>query len=378
MPSRPWHWLSLSTGGILLGTLFFVASLTPSLLPRTFLMQGVVSGCSLAAGYGIGIFGSWLWSYMELMQPNGRVLRVAQTTAATGCAIVTIVSLGHAPGWQNSIRELMELAPVETAYPLEVIAIALVVFALLIVLARLFRMTMRFVAARADRFLPGRLSNVVGVITAVALFWAVFDGVLFRGALRVADASFQEYDRLIEPATAPPTDPRKTGSSASPLAWDKLGRAGREFISAGPTREDISAFTGRPALQPVRVYVGLQSADTPEARAKLALEELKRVGGFERSTLIVVTPTGTGWVDPAALDSVEYLHDGSVASVALQYSYLASWLYRSRTPAMAPMRRGPCSRRFTDTGSRCQRTAGRNFICTASALARRIPNSRPT
>jgi uncharacterized membrane protein len=42
--------------------------------------------------------------------------------------------------------------------------------------------------------------------------------------------------------------------------------------------------------------------------------------------LIVVTPTGTGWVDPAAIDSVEYLHNGAVASVALQYSYLASWL----------------------------------------------------
>jgi uncharacterized membrane protein len=59
----------------------------------------------------------------------------------------------------------------------------------------------------------------------------------------------------------------------------------------------------------------------------LALEELKRIGGFERPVLIVVTPTGTGWVDPAAMDSVEYLHDGAVASVALQYSYLASWLY---------------------------------------------------
>jgi len=32
----------------------------------------------------------------------------------------------------------------------------------------------------------------------------------------------------------------------------------------------------------------------------------------------VVPPTGTGWVDQEALDSVEYLHDVSVASVALQ------------------------------------------------------------
>jgi hypothetical protein len=113
------------------------------------------------------------------------------------------------------------------------------------------------------------------------------------------EASFQEYDALIEPETEPPMAPLKTGSRASLLAWDKLGRAGREFITSGPTREDVSVLSGRAALSPVRVYVGLRSADTPEVRAKLALEELKRVGGFERSVLIVVTPTGTGWVDPA-------------------------------------------------------------------------------
>jgi uncharacterized membrane protein len=212
-------------------------------------------------------------------------------------------------------------------HPLEVVLIALAVFAILMATARLFRLTLRFVATRVNRLLPGRVSNVIGVIATVALFWAVICGVLFRVALRFVDASFQEYDKLIGPETAPPTDPLKTGSSASRLRWEELGRAGREFISSGPTRKDISAFSGRGALEPVRVYVGLRSADAPEARAKLALDELKRVGGFGRSVLIVVTPTGTGWVDPAAIEGVEYLHDGAVASVALQYSYLASWLY---------------------------------------------------
>lgn len=37
-------------------------------------------------------------------------------------------------------------------------------------------------------------------------------------------------------------------------------------------------------------------------------------------------PTGTGWIDPEALDTVEYLLHGDVASVAVQYSYLTSWL----------------------------------------------------
>jgi uncharacterized membrane protein len=74
------------------------------------------------------------------------------------------------------------------------------------------------------------------------------------------------------------------------------------------------------------VYVGLNSGESIAQRAALALAELKRVGGFEREVLVVVTPTGTGWVDPAAMNSVEHLHHGNVASVAVQYSYLPSWL----------------------------------------------------
>src|SRR6516164_4574038 len=205
-------WHSFSTGGLLLGTLFFAASLTPTLLPRSFLTQGVLSGCSLAAGYGIGVFGRWLWAYMELPRPKGRLLRVAKLAAATGCAVVAVIFLWQAARWQNSIRELMELEPIDTAHPPAVSLIALTVFAILIALARFFRLTLRFVATRANRFLPERVSDVIGFIAALALFWSVINGVLFRAFLHVAAASFQEYDALIEPETEPPPDPLKTGS----------------------------------------------------------------------------------------------------------------------------------------------------------------------
>jgi len=57
---------SLRMTGILMGTLFFSASLIPSLLPRTPFTQGLVSGFSLVAGYGVGLGALWLWSYLGL------------------------------------------------------------------------------------------------------------------------------------------------------------------------------------------------------------------------------------------------------------------------------------------------------------------------
>ena len=63
-------WRSLSGTGLLLGTLFFAASLTPTLIPRTYLTQGVLGGGVFAIGYGLGVFWRWLWSYMELPAPE--------------------------------------------------------------------------------------------------------------------------------------------------------------------------------------------------------------------------------------------------------------------------------------------------------------------
>jgi uncharacterized membrane protein len=188
----------------------------------------------------------------------------------------------------------------------------------------LFLFTAGFLGNRAGRLVPRRLANVVGISAAALLFWSVASGVFFRATLRVLDSSFREYDALIEPERPQPTETERCGSPASLVPWSKLGRAGREFVASGPAAAAISAFTGRPALEPLRVYVGLRAADTVRDRARLALAELKRVGAFERSALIVITPTGTGWIDPAAMEPIEYLLGGDVASVAVQYSYLSS------------------------------------------------------
>lgn len=316
-------WQSFSTLGILLGTLFFAASLTPSLLPRSIVIQGGLSGLSFAVGYAIGVGIEWLSQYVELPRLRGGVWRVLKIIAAIMCAITAILFLWKAAEWQNSIRLLMGMEPVATAGPLEVGLIAIATFAVLFAIGKLFQFTIRLIVSKLHRVMPGRLARVIGIAAAIILFWSLINGVLLRFALHTADASFAKFDALIEVEREEPAE-GKTGSSTSLLNWEELGRAGREFIASGPTRDQLQAFLGRETKEPLRVYVGLRSAENVRERARLALEELKRIGGFDRSVLVIITPTGTGWVDPAAIDSLEYLQRGDVASVAMQYSYLSS------------------------------------------------------
>src|SRR5262249_29338778 len=283
-----------------------------------------LAGTCFAIGYAAGIPWRWLWHYLELPEPSARIRSIANTLVAITCLFIVVLFLWRAAEWQNSIRAAMRMEPVETAHPFKVSAIALVTFVVILVLARLFKLVTSFLSVRVRRFIPRRIANVVGVLVAALLFWSIANDLLVRTAFSALDSSFREFDALLEPERLQPTAPGKTGSAASLVKWKELGRAGREFVASAPAAAQISAVTGRPARDPVRVYVGLRGADTARGRAKLALEELKRQQGFERTNLIVITPTGTGWIDPAAMDAVEYLHDGDVASVAVQYSYLNS------------------------------------------------------
>lgn len=318
------RWASLSTIGLLTATLFFLASLTPSLVPRTFIMQGVLSGVCFVAGYSVGVLIRWVWTYLELPQAPDRVLQISKVVVAILCLAAAVAVLRQTAEWQNSIRLLMQLEPVPTGHVLEVCLIASATVVVLFLLAWLFRIIFRIGSRGSGRLVPRRLSNMIGLALAVVLFWSVANGVIFRLMLQTLDASFAATNLLIEPEIKEPSNPLKSGSARSLIRWTEMGRAGREFVAMGPDAAEIGQFTGRPALEPIRVYVGLGARRTAEGRAALALEELQRVGGFDRDALVIITPTGTGWIDPGAIDSLEFLLGGNIASVALQYSYLSS------------------------------------------------------
>ncbi len=320
--ARPLYW-RLSGLGLVVAALFFAASLTPSLIPRAAIAQGVLSGISMALGYLVAAFGLWLWRLMLLPVTDDRRVRLGLYGVA---GLIAVLALAQLPDWQNATRAVMDLPPVESGHRAIVAALAAAVFALLWLIGSLFTMVARRTGRALSLILPGRLGIVAGVLIAAIALAAFTNGVLVRRGMELADAAFAAGEQIIDPRFEKPTDPMMTGSDQSLIAWDDLGNRGRDFIGRTPTPEEISAFTGRPAKRPARVYVGRVSAKTARARAELALEELIRVGGFDREILIVTTPVGTGWMDPGAHDTIDFMFGGDTAQVAAQYSYLTSVL----------------------------------------------------
>jgi uncharacterized membrane protein len=136
--------LTLSSGvGLALGALFFAAALTPTLVPRSYLTQGSLAGACFAIGYGAGVFWRWLWHHL----PSSRIRTITNALVAVAILLVVITFLWRAAEWQNSIRAVMTMEPVETARPLKICAIALITFFALPALARLFRLVTHFLSA---------------------------------------------------------------------------------------------------------------------------------------------------------------------------------------------------------------------------------------
>lgn len=318
------RFLDLSLVPLYLGLVLFAASLTPSLIPRGWLVQGVLGGVVAALGYMIGRFLLTLWHAVELPVPRGRVATALHLLAGLPVALVLVLCLARARDWQNGIRSRMGMDLIDSADVPGMAVVALLVFAALMLLGALVRWAFDRLRAWLYRHMPRRTADVSGLIlVALGLVVVTRDGLLDR-VIRGLDQSYTAAQDLFDTAPPPPADPRLPGSAASVIDWGAMGQPGRDFVTGGPDARAIARFTGRPALDPIRVYAGLAEADSPQERADRALAELLRLGAFDRKVMIVAMPTGTGWLDPGSFDVVEYMHGGDIATVAVQYSYLQS------------------------------------------------------
>ncbi|MFE3026721.1 alpha/beta hydrolase [Nocardia tengchongensis] len=348
LPSRIWAVIARiervidpNYPGLVVAWIFFLWAVSPSLLPRTWLFEGLVCGISAAIGYGVGCVGAW--AFKKWIQPRlpdsaeglARLWNPSDTTRAVGKVVIlvgTIVGaalvLARSARWQRDLEVLMGMPPTTTSSYLRAELLAAATLALVIAAYRAVRWLVRLIVRllNLDLRIPRTIAYPGAVLVVAVLAVLLFQGVLAKAFFATANSAFSLRNGQTSPSAVQPQLPERSGSPQSLAAWDTLGSEGRWFVATAPSAERIAQVTGKPAREPIRVYAGLDSAPEPEDIAALVVRELDRTHAFDRKVLVVVTTTGTGWVDSTTASSIEYMYGGDSAIAATQYSYLPSVL----------------------------------------------------
>ena len=323
-----------STVGLVGAACGYAAALTPSLLPHALTFLLLLTALGTLAGYAIGATASWAANKVPWVHRH-HPRRWIQFAIVAVIWLPALVFTPVSVGWQAEQQSALDM-PSTLPGTVTVVAVTAVVAALLLIAGRSIRLATNKIAALLTRRGPlhGWVSrrqpshvhrSVLAVRVGVAGVLVVAAFVVIQVGLGLLISSYDS-----ENADASGQSPARVGAnSGSPdslAPWSTLGREGRFYVSNAMTPAAIETVTEEPAEVPVRVYVGMQQGQTPAERSDLAVAELDRVGAWDREYLAIMAATGTGWIDPDAINSMEIVTGGDVTSVAVQYSAVPSWI----------------------------------------------------
>lgn len=172
------------------------------------------------------------------------------------------------------------------------------------------------------------VSNPVGHAVALSLL-----GAGMYAGYEYAVRRVEQGGAAVEPAyDKPPISSMVSGGPGSVVPFDTLSREGRRFVNMVLTREEIQTVMGVPAVaDPIRVFVGLDTAVEVEDRVDIILDELVRTKAFDRKVLCFASPTGSGYINYVMAEALEYMTLGDSAIATMQYSMLPSSMSLTRT-----------------------------------------------
>jgi len=363
-----------------LETAAFIESLTPSLMTRSSLHQGAVSGMSVLTAKAVSTITEKVTnnllgkddSYANKMatrgvlsisghimsvipeKPNeslivssirsaGRLLEIASLGGAV-YDTVTRATVKTKSKWQifsimlgallttgvlyrgkNMLEERRSLLDTVPQDPTNKILPATAAAAIVINSLKLLGFSMRLTGKLLGQWLgEGPLKSNIARITNLSLWTSLFVGSYWAGVSKIGTAN-----EKVEPsyAIAPPCA-LVSGSDKSIVTFEQIGMQGRKFVSNTVPASSIKKITGKAAKNtPIRVYIGYNTPEKYQSqRTQMAIEELKRTKAFERKYLLLVSPTGTGWIDHTSVESAELYSGGDIATCVVQYAKYPSFL----------------------------------------------------
>lgn len=341
---RPW-----ARRSHLLSTLFalagYLASMTPSLLPRTWYTQGAVAGISALFGFAVGrVVELIVIALARKAELKVTMSDTARTLLLWGWpALLVAVVIATPPVTVRQHQRTAQIVGTRAPTELELLGatlFAIVVFAALMglwqgVTGLVGWISRQLGRGRLEKRLPRWVAQSIATVVVLSVLGLAVDRfVVDPFAGRAARAAHDVNTRGL--SDAPPQTRLRSGSSESAESWASLGHAGRDFVLSGPSQDEIAQVTAQPALEPIRVYAGLTGDRDLADTAAAVVAELERTGAFEREALLMLVTTGTGWVNEWVPSSFEFLTGGDSAIAAMQYSTLPSPLALLESAALPP------------------------------------------
>ena len=290
------------------------ASLRPSLTPRSTLHQGLVTGVMGATGALAGA------AVGAATAPVTRRTGTWLPTLAVGAAAVAAVVQGRKHA-HAQVGSYPEWGVTEGQPALGALAGGAAAAGLSAGVAAIGSELGSAGEMLSDK-LPGSAALWTTAATGTAL-GALTIGV--KTALARVLGGLAVSGATVDPALAePPDDPYVTGGPGSLVPYDSLSREGCRFVHWRVSAAEIREAGAPSAADPVRVFIGVESAPGITERVELALAELDRLDAWSKSYIIAVSPAGTGYANSVPVEALEFLTDGDCASVAVQYGLLPS------------------------------------------------------
>lgn len=321
---------TFSLFGTLFAVVFYAISVSPSLLPRRWWWHAFVSGTLMGLGYALGVAVSSLVNYLFAITGISIDAPPDTVEVATYALVIAVVIWAAraviGSFWASKrAAALTGMKPIKFPEYMLGMFLSLPMFGIVLAAIQFLLWVFSLVVGLLDRWLFHPLSVLIAIGAVLVLIFLVSNKVVFKAIMAYFAYTAAKMNRTSSHKFAPPIVPERSASPESLSTWDSVGGQGRTFLTLGPSASDIEAVTGRPAMEPVRTYAGIDGPSPDLGQiAKQAVAELKRAGGLDRAVVIVYTATGSGWVDQWLIQPAEYLTAGNCATVSMQYSYLFS------------------------------------------------------
>ena len=300
-------------------------AVSPSLLPHSWWATAANVGVLQGLGHGFATVASQALRPVRSDEPQSLLpdpVRLAMTGVTAGVFVTSLRRRAHQEKLVES-DEKFKVSPQILG-----ITVGTLGYGVVLLVGDAIQTFIDAINELLGKKLPPVASWPLAIAGGGALLILVGDQMVVRRfAVRVSRQA-QELDREFMRGADQPKRPERSGSPESLVDWNTMGRQGRAVVAGGPRKEDIERLVDGEAMEPIRIFVGLDTErdDAPdfEEMAAVAVEEMRRTGAFERSHIAVMSAAGTGWINDFHTSGFEFVTRGDSAVVAMQYSYLPS------------------------------------------------------